>query len=58
MKVEMIPKDKQISPANMLIKLSNAKADLVENWSSYDFHQTRDDLEIFRFASFFLLFSE
>lgn len=31
MKVEMIPEDKHISPANMLIKLSNAKADLVEN---------------------------
>lgn len=31
MKVEMIPKDKQISHANMLIKLLNAKAYLVEN---------------------------
>lgn len=49
MKVEMIPKDKQISHANMLIKLSNAKAYLVENlvlW--FPSNTCWDDLEIFR----------
>lgn len=55
MKVEMIPKDKQISHANMLIKLSNAKAYLVENRLSYE---TIWKYSGNPFALFFLLFSE
>lgn len=41
MMVEITSEDKQISHASMLMKASNAKAYLVGNLQSYDFHQTR-----------------